>query len=342
MRLNRALLFVLPLVICSCSSNEKTSVTSSAKTSETQSSETINSQDASSSKQSSSSSKSSVPASMTLSTSSGLAVKFATKGAKIDSVDFNGKHIAQNGFIAGRVANRIANGRFVLNGVTYNTNKNNGQHTLHGGSQGFGEKTWTLVSQEENSITFSLRSPDKEMGFPGNLDMTTTYTLSEDGTLTYEFRAVCDQDTIFNPINHLYMNMNGNTSNSNHDLWIDADTYTKASSDLIPTGQIVTVQGTTLDYRTKNLYHGNNDSNLVLNGSGYRKVAEMDGKTGGYRVEVYTDRVGLQLYSDGKYICMEAQDYPDAINHDNFPSIVLAANENYYSKSAYKFTKINN
>lgn len=323
MKLNKAFLLVLPLALCGCSPKEPANSTSNPVASA--------SKDAPST---------SVPPSMKLTTSEGLEVKFATKGAKIDSVDFDGKHIAENGFVAGRVANRIANASFTLDGTTYNTDRNNGQHTLHGGSRGFGERAWTLVEQEEDSITFSLHSDDGDMGFPGSLDMTTTYTLYDDGTLEYEFRAVSDKTTLFNPINHLYMNMNGNNSNANHNLWIDADTYTKASSDLIPTGEIVTVANTTLDYRTKNMYHGNNDSNLVLNGSGYRKVAEMDGTTGGYRVEVFTDRVGLQLYSDGKFICLEAQDFPDAMHHDNFPSIVLEANEEYYSRSAYKFTKI--
>lgn len=280
------------------------------------------------------------PSSISLETPEGLKVRFGNKGAKIDSVDWDGKHLAENGFTAGRVANRIANATFTLNGETYNTNKNNGKHTLHGGSQGFGERNWTITALSENSVTYYLHSNDGDMGFPGALDMTTTYTLEDDGTLTFEYRAVCDSDTIFNPINHLYMNMNGNTSNKNHDLWIDAEEYTKANSELIPTGEIVSVEGTTLDYREKNQYHGNNDSNLCLNGEGYRKVAEMDGLTGGYRVELFTDRIGLQLYSDGKFICLEAQDYPDAINHEEFPSIVLEAGEEYYSKSAYKFSKI--
>lgn len=335
MKLNKLLLLFVPFVLSACSNNPKEQ---SPALSASESGLSLGSEELSSS---SAAPQTSIAPTMFLSTSQGLTVKFADKGAKIDSVDFNGKHIAENGFTAGRVANRIANGRFTLDGVTYNTDKNNGRHTLHGGSRGFGEKTWTFVEQTENSISFSLHSPDGDMGFPGNLDMTTTYTLEEDGTLTYEYRATCDAKTIFNPINHLYMNMNGNTSNANHDLWIDADTYTKASSDLIPTGEIVSVAGTTLDYRTKNTYHGNNDSNLCLNGTGYRKVAEMEGKTGGYKVEVFTDRVGLQLYSDGRFICMEAQDYPDAINHSNFPSIVLEANTEYYSKSAYKFTKVN-
>lgn len=338
MKIRKLLLLVVPFVLSACSNpsssqkSEQSVIASSSEAPLSSEEESLTSV----------APQTSVAPTMTLSTSQGLKVKFANKGAKIDSVDFNGKHIAENGFTAGRVANRIANGTFTLDGVKYDTNKNNGNHTLHGGSQGFGEKTWTFVEQTENSITFSLHSADGDMGFPGNLDMTTKYTLEEDGMLTYEYRATCDAKTIFNPINHLYMNMNGNTSKSNHQLWIDADTYTKASSDLIPTGQIVSVANTNpnLDFRTKKSYGSNTDSNLCLNGTGFRKVAEMDGTTGGYRVEVYTDRVGLQLYSDGRFICMEAQDYPDAIHHDNFPSIVLEANTEYYSKSAYKFTKI--
>lgn len=281
---------------------------------------------------------------MQLSNSQGILVKFENKGAKIRSIRYGDVKIGENGFVAGRVANRIANASFELDGVTYKVNKNNGQHCLHGGSQGFGEINWTKTNQTGYSIVFELDSKDGDQGFPGNMHVSTTYSLSDDGELSIEYRAKSDKKTLFNPTNHLYMNMNGTDTNTwrNHSLWVDANTYTKAKSDLIPTGEIVSTQGTTLDYSTEKAYVGDNDSNLVLNGTGYRKVAQLTGNTTKIRTEVYTDRVGLQVYNDTSHICLEAQDFPDAIHHENFPSIVLEANQEYYSKTTYKFSKLAN
>lgn len=278
---------------------------------------------------------------MQLSNDNGLLIKFDKKGAKISSVRLNDLKIAENGFVAGRVANRIANATFQLDGTTYNVNKNNGQHCLHGGAQGFGEINWTKTSQTAYSIVFELDSRDGDQGFPGNLHVKTTYTLSDDGELTIEYEAKSDKKTLFAPTNHLYMNMNGVETNTwrNHSLWVNADTYTKAKSDLIPTGEIVSTVGTNLHYIEKTTYVGNNDSNLVLKGEGYRKVAEMTGNTTGISVDVSTDMPGLQVYNDNGHICLETQMFPDAIHHDNFPSIVLDANTDYYSKTSYKFYK---
>lgn len=283
---------------------------------------------------------------MELSNKNGLVIKFDKNGAKISSVTLDSVKIGEDGFIAGRVCNRIANGTFKLDGKTYNVTKNNGQHCLHGGYSQFGkEVTWTKASQTQYQIVFEYKYKDGENGFPGNIDVSTTYTLSEDGELSIEYRAKSDAKTLFNPTNHLYMNMNGisgyGTTYKNQSLWIDADTYTKAGSNLIPTGEIVSVTGTKLDYTTKKSYVGDNDSNLVLKGTGFRKVAELSGDKTNIKCEVSTDRVGLQLYNDNSHICLEAQDFPDAINHSDFPSIVLEANTDYYSKTSYKFTKAN-
>lgn len=358
--MNKIIKHILPLtcilVITACgnknvvstSSSELVSSSSVVESSSSRS-ESSSSSSSSSSTQSRSSSTSSISSSsssglvdMQLSNTNGMVVKFAKRGAKIDSIRLNDVKIAENGFVAGRVANRIANATFVLDGKTYNVNRNNGQHCLHGGSKGFGEIDWTKTSQSENQIVFELDSKDGDQGFPGNLHVSTTYTLSNDGELSIEYRAKCDAKTIFNPTNHLYMNMNGTNTNTwkNHTLWINADTYTEAKSDLIPTGNIVSVTGTTLDYTTAKSYVGNNDSNLVLKGEGFRKVAELIGDTSKIKAEVSTDRVGLQLYNDNSHICLEAQDFPDAIHHENFPSIILEANTDYYSKTSYKFSKI--
>lgn len=310
-------------------------------TSEDQSSEEqSSSKSQTSSKTSSSTSNTPITGELVLRNSYGMVVKFDKKGAKIDSITLDGKKVGQNGFIAGRVANRIAGASFELDGTTYNINKNDGNNTLHGGSQGFGEINWNVDSLTDASISFSLFSKDGDMGFPGNMNVTTTYTLGEEGQLTYVIKAISDKKTIFNPINHLYMNLNGNTSVSNHSLWIDGDKYLSIDSSKIPTGEIKDVSNrASMDYTTKKAYQSGNDRCLVLNGEGYRKVAELNGTTTGYKMELYTDRPALQLYDNNQYICLEAQDYIDAIHHDNFPSIVLNANEEWYSKSAYCFSK---
>lgn len=284
-----------------------------------------------------------------LSIENGLKIKFSNIGAKIDSVKFGDLKIAENGFVPIRVANRIANGSFELDGVTYDnlTKNDSNKHTLHGGYDNMAQNiNWTKTKQNAHEIVFEYDSPDKEQGFPGNMHISTTYSLKTDGTLDIEFRAKSDAKTLFNPTNHLYMNLNGVQSGWNlgaikdHKLWVDAEKYTKVDNEKIPTGEIVSVAGTKLDYTTKTTYVGDNDTNVVLNGEGYRKVAELTGDTSGITCEVFTDRVGLQIYNDtSAHICLEAQDFPDAIHHDNFPSIVLEANEEYYSKTSYKFSK---
>ena len=280
-----------------------------------------------------------------LSIENGLKIKFSNIGAKIDSLNFGDLKIGEKGFVPIRVANRIANGTFELDGHTYNVTKNNGKHTLHGGYNNMAQDiNWTKTKQTAHEIVFEFDSPDGDQGFPGNMHISTTYTLKTDGTLDIEFRAKSDAKTLFNPTNHLYMNMNGITggwggSYSGNSLWVDANKYTKADSDLIPTGEIASITDAKLNYTTKKAYQGDNDTNVVLNGEGYRKVAELTGNTSGITCEVFTDRVGLQIYNDNSHICLEAQDFPDAIHHDNFPSIVLEANEEYYSKTSYKFSK---
>ena len=278
---------------------------------------------------------------MQLSNSNGLLVKFDKKGAMISSIRYNDLKIAENGFVAGRVANRIANGKFDLDGKTYTINKGFDKHALHGGLVGFDDVQWTKTEQTAYKIVFELDSADGDQGFPGNLHVTTTYTLSDEGELSIEYKAKSDKKTLFNPTNHLYMNMNGVDTKTwrNHSLWVDSTTYTKTNSDLIPTGEIVSTSGTKLDFINKKEYVGDNDSNLVLNGEGYRKVAELTGNTSNITVDVSTDMPGLQVYNDTGHICLESQFYPDAIHHENFPSIVLEANTDFYSKTSYKFTK---
>ena len=290
-----------------------------------------------------------------LSNASGLVVKFNKTGAKIDSINFAGKKIAENGFTVGRCANRITQGKFTLNGQEYQLTKNNNGNHLHGGNgqgmnswQGpFATNDWTKVGQTATTIEYTFHSPDGNNGYPGNMDMNVKYSLTEAGELNIEYRATCDKDSLCNPTNHLFMTLNGNTSYDNIKLWVNADSYTPLNNQL-PTGEIATVAGTQFDYREEKTFDKSKsyDDNYVIKGdkNTFRKCASMTGTSLGVKVDVYSDRAGLQLYkeSNGK-ICLETQQFPDAINHANFleyGTTVIKANTPFTSKTTYHFTKV--
>lgn len=274
-----------------------------------------------------------------------IQIDFSAQGARISKITFKNKQIAKDGFVVGRCANRIANGKFSIDGKEYNVTKNSGQHSLHGGGrqwQGpFATSNWTKVEQTASTITYTIHSDDGAEGYPGSMDMTVKYTLSENSELSIEYTATTTKDTLCNPTNHLFMSVNGNTSYNDIKLWIDADKYTPLNNQ-IPTGEIKDVNGTQFDYREEKAFDGskNYDDNLVLNGEGYRKVASLIGTALGLKIDVYTDRPGLQLYKDGSgSICLETQMFPDAINHDNFESPILRAGDEFYSKTSYVFSE---
>ena len=282
-------------------------------------------------------------------TDSGFVVKFKAQGARIDKITYgsSNKQIAKDGFTVGRVANRIANGKFTLNGTEYNVTKNSGQHSLHGGGsswQGpFATANWTKVEQTASTITYSLHSAANDNGYPGNLDATVKYTLTNTGELTIDYTATSDADTLYSPTNHLFMSLNGNSRDANHKLWIDAANYTPLSNQ-IPTGAISPVSGTKFDYTTEKAFSNSEsyDDNYVLSGTGYRKVSTLTGTELGVKVDVYTDRAGLQLYRDGSgNICLETQMFPDMINHpewNDYGTTILRANEKFHSRTTYAFS----
>ena len=209
----------------------------------------------------------------------------------------------------------------------------------------FATGTWKKESETDTTISFSFHSNDGAQGYPGNMDMTVTYTLNQAGELSIEYSATTDKDTLCNPTNHLYMNLNGsnNRNYNNVKLMIDADEYTPLKSNQIPTGDFASVEGTKYDYRTEISFKGNEsyDDNYVLNGTGYRKVASMTGDTAKIKVDVYTDRPGLQLYNPGSGdICLETQMMPDAINQPKFEDPILRAGTTFTSKTTYAFSKI--
>lgn len=281
-----------------------------------------------------------------------LVVSFNKTGATISSVKWNNTQIASNGFTVGRVANRIANGKFSIDGTQYSVSINANPHSLHGGAGSgmnswrgpFATKDWTKTAQTDSSITYQIVSADGENGYPGQMTMTVTYTLSQAGELSIHYTATTTKDTLCNPTNHLFMALNGNTSYDNIKLWIDADNYTPLSNQ-IPTGEIKPVENTKFDYRSEKAFDKSSsyDDNYVLNGTGARKVATMTGTTLGVKVDVITDRPGLQLYKESNgNICLETQMFPDMINHPEFASYgttILRKGETFESTTTYAFSE---
>ena len=346
-----ALASLVLVVGCSGNSQKSPFYTSSRLTTSSESA-TTSSQESTASSSSKSSNASFI--NNQLMTSSGLAVKFNAKGARIEKITYDDTQIAKDGFTVGRCANRIAKGKFTLNDTQYTLDTNNNGNHLHGGDGGgmnswqgpFANATWTKKEQTASTIEYTLHSDDGDHGYPGNLDVSVKYTLHEDGELAIEYHAKSDQDTIFNPTNHLFMSLNGNNSNANHKLQIRADNYTPLDSRQIPTGAISPVAGTDFDYTTERAFDTSKsyDDNYVLNGNGYRKVATLTGTVTNIKVDVWTDRAGLQLYKNGNSdICLETQMFPDMINHPEFAdygTTILRANESFYSQTSYCFSKI--
>ena len=274
------------------------------------------------------------------------------------------------GATVGRNANRIGKARFTINGREYQLDRNDGgKNNLHSGLDFQSFRVWNVKQAGENTITFALHSPDGDQGYPGALDIEVTYTLTDDNAVRIDYYGVPQADTIINYTNHSYFNLNGHTSGSvlNHQVWLDADLYTPANAESIPTGEIAPVAGTPMDFRVKktvgrdidmdfealNFGHGYDHNWCLNNGGQLKKVAELTGDVSGMTMEVYTDLPGVQIYTGnfiaeepGKNgtvyqrrqgICFETQYYPDALNHPNFPSSLCRAGEVYKTTTVYKF-----
>ena len=280
-----------------------------------------------------------------------------------------GKQTSGFGATIGRNGNRIGGAKFTLNGKVYELTPNNNGNNLHSGLDFYQHRMWTVKETTENSITLSLHSPDGDQGFPGNFDVDVTYTLTDDNELKIDYNGVTDADTVINMTNHSYFNLNGHASGNilEHELWVDADAFTATDDKLIPTGEIRLVEGSPMDFRVKKLvgrdidadydalnYAGGYDHNWCLNNNGeFKKVIEISSDLSGITMEVYTDLPGVQIYagnflvsepgkSGATYkkrqgICFETQHYPDAINHENFPSPIVKKGEVYKTTTVYKF-----
>ena len=275
-----------------------------------------------------------------------------------DTLDDYVKNPRYLGALIGRYANRIAGGKFSLNGVEYQLAQNNGANHLHGGNKGFDKRVWNSA-EIESGLILEYFSKDGEENYPGDLDVAVTYSLNDQNELRIEYRANTDKDTIVNLTNHSYFNLAGHGTILDHELTLNADSFTPVSEDLIPTGEISAVAGTPMDFRTgRMIAPGGYEHNFVLNDwkhGSLRSVARLRERVSGRVMEVLTTQPGIQFYSgnflDGSLIgkggvayekyaalCLETQHYPDAPNHPNFPATVLRPGETYSELTVYKFT----
>lgn len=272
--------------------------------------------------------------------------------------------------VIGRYANRIKDGRFVLDGKEYQLAVNNGTNHLHGGNVGFNRKVWEVVGQTRYSVSMHYRSKDGEENYPGNLDVYVTYQLTRDGALAITYEAKTDKPTILGFTNHAYFNLQGegNGDVKEHVLQVFADRYTPFDDTACPTGEVAAVDGTPMDFRQpvrigdriddKFFAPGRGiDNNFVLRKQGSKKMPELAARlsAAGRTMEVWTTMPGLQVYTgnwveqnigkSGKQydvqtaVCLESQNFPNSPNIPTFPSPVLRPGEVYFEKCIYKFVK---
>lgn len=275
------------------------------------------------------------------------------------------------GTVVGRFGNRISNGTFSIDGVEYRlAAAGTGRHTLHGGMTGFFARLFETAKVTENSVEYRYLSVDGEEGFPGNCTVTVTYTLTDDDALEIEYTAVTDKKTPVNLTNHAFFNLNGNIDSNVRDtyLMIDADSILSTGDDLIPDGTYRPVEGTAFDFRKAKpigqdmhdpnehllQVHNGYDQSYVLNGDGFRKVAEAYAPCSGRVMEVFTDQPCMQLFTSNNVFpgstfsgvpaqvnqgfCLETQLCPDAPNRPEFKSCIVSPGEVYKTKTVYKFS----
>lgn len=276
------------------------------------------------------------------------------------------------GATIGRYGNRIANGKFTLDGQVYTLNVNNGSNTLHGGGDSFEARVWDASQTDISTLMLSYFSKDGEGGFPGTLDVKVVYTLTDNNELKIYYTATTDKKTIVNLTNHAFFNLNGEGSNSitDHILMLDASMYTPINNTLIPLGKIESVINTPLDFNTpteigkrindknEQIDHGlGYDHNFVLNrkGADVSLAGTVLGPKTSIIMEIFTEEPGVQFYSGNflngkdkgkseKYyeyrtaFCLETQHFPDSPNQPEFPSTELNPGEIYKTSSVYKFS----
>jgi aldose 1-epimerase len=277
------------------------------------------------------------------------------------------------GAICGRTANRIAGGKFSLEGKEYQLAINNGPNSLHGGIKGFNSVVWDAKQPDEQTLELSYLSKDGEEGFPGNLSVKVVYRLTDENAFEITYQATSDQTTILNLTNHSYFNLSGEGDPciGDHELQINADYFLPASDVAIPLGRPEHVEETPFDFRslhtigerieeefTQLIYGNGYDHNFILNGGGTDLIfcAKAISPKTGIVMDVYTDQPGVQLYTgnflEGDFpgknghhypkrsaFCLETQHYPDSINQPEYPSVKLHPGDVFESQTIFKFSK---
>ena len=328
---------------------------------------------------------------LTLTNKAGNVIRLTNFGAKINWIEVPDKNGKKDnitfgydtfdetlkgdmsfGSVVGRFANRIAHGKFTLDGVVYNTPLNNGPNTLHGGPLGWHSVVWNtevLKDSKFPAVKFTYVSPDMEEGFPGTVNAAITYTWTDNNEIVMEYVCTTDKKTVVNVTNHAYFNLHGagNGDILDHILTLKSTAFTPVDSVMIPTGEIRPVVGTPFDFNTPHKIGeriGDNYDQLIL-GKGYDHNYILDNKeevdvtvyepVSGRMLEVITDQPGMQLYTgnflDGTKIghggkafnyrsgmCLESGHYPDSPNHPEFPSTVLNPGETLKSTTIYRFS----
>lgn len=321
----------------------------------------------------------------TLDNNNGLTAKITNYGGIVVSLVYNGidvvlgrdsleEYLENNGYfgaIIGRNSNRISNSYFVLDGIRYGLNANDGVNNLHGGFEGFDKKVWDaeLIDGEEPRLILKYNSPDGEEGFPGNAAVKVEYTVTKKNSLKISYHGVCDSDTVMNLTNHSYFNLNGHSGGviDEHTLVLDSSFYTPNNSACIPYGEILKTENTPMDFTKgatlKSAFEsdyeqikmfGGIDHNFILNGKGFRKVGELKGDKTGIVMSILTDRPGVQVYTgnviqqgrsckDGSLypvhgaVCLETQIFPDSVNIPHYSDAVLKKGEQYNTVTEYSF-----
>ena len=279
------------------------------------------------------------------------------------------------GAIIGRYGNRIAKGKFSIDGKEYTLAVNNGENHLHGGMKGFDKVVWdaeTRSTDSSVSLILTYLSKDMEEGYPGNLEVEVAYTLNNEDELSVTYKAITDKTTVINLTQHSYFNLSANFNNTilNHELILNSDSYLPVDKTLIPTGEFRDVTNTPFDFRTPKIIGQQiNEEDLQLkNGFGYDHCWVLNEQDKGVRfvasafepqsrryLEVFSDEPGIQFYSgnfldgtlpsknNGSYgfrsgFCLETQHFPDSPNHKNFPSVILRPEEEYNSQTIFKLS----
>jgi len=277
------------------------------------------------------------------------------------------------GALIGRYGNRIAKGKFTLDGKQHTLAANNGVNHLHGGPKGFDKVFWNIQEASDSieaKLKLTYQSKDGEEGYPGNLNVEVMYSLTNENEVKIEYKATTDKKTVINLTQHAYFNLSGNARRDirGHQLTIHADRFLPVDATLIPTGILQPVKNTPFDFTSKQIVGSRineKDAQLIsskgydhcwiLNSNGFAKVATLEDSISGRRMEVFTDQPGIQFYSgnflDGSNVgkggvvynqrfglCLETQHFPDSPNQPSFPTTVLSPGETYQTVTSYKFS----